>query len=230
MAGQGPIIEGGAIVLVGSFNPAILQPQWLASMDLIRREEADSATLQVISPQVTSFSLPWLALQVLEDRFQVESTDPAHHLHLLQLVEGVFEKLEHTPFSKMGIIRRVHYPLHSEDDWHALGDRLAPKDLWRGIISSPIRKGTPGLRTLVIEGSREGSSAAWMRVKIEPSVRLRHGVYIEVYEHYDEEKSGADAARVLLDVLREDWEAFLRDAESIADGVLSWVGRLSPHG
>lgn len=230
VADQRPSIEGGAIVLIGSFNPAIIQPYWLASVDLIRRDEAGSATVDVISQQVTSFSISWLALQVLESRFQAESTDPAHHLHLLNLVEGIFANLDHTPFSKMGILRRAHYQLPSEDEWHTLGDRLAPKELWRSVMSSPIREDTPGLRTITIEGCREGSPAAWMRVKVEPSVKLSHGVYIEVYEHHDEEESGGDAARILLGILHDGWERFLRDATSIADGVLSWTERSRTHG
>lgn len=110
--------------------------------------------------------------------------------------------------------------------WHALGDRLAPKDLWREVLTSPIREGTPGLRTLVVEGSRQATSARWIRIKIEPSVRLPNGIYLEAHEHYEEENEQPEekvkAASVLLNTLRSEWSNFLGDSLRIADQVLSW--------
>ena len=223
MAVIGPKIEGAAIVFLGAFNPAILQPHWLASMGLIRSEKADAASVDVISPQVASFSLDWASIQVLQGKFVAQSLDAAHHAHILALATGIFAKLEDTPFSKMGLIRRAHYELPSEEEWHRLGDLLVPKDLWSEVITSPIREGTPGLRTLVVEGSREGSSAQWLRVKVEPSTHVPHGIYVESHEQYDESELGDEAGRAILDMLRSNWDGFLSDAEHVADAVLSWV-------
>ena len=63
-------IEGASIILLGKFNPAIFQPAWLSANNLLRKEEADIANIDVINPQVTSFSAAWLRIQVLAGRFQ----------------------------------------------------------------------------------------------------------------------------------------------------------------
>lgn len=220
-----PKIEGSAIVLAGSFNPSIVQPNWLAAGDLIRRDEADRATeegIEVISPQITSFSLDWAKIQVTPERFAAEALSAAQRLEIASLVAGIFGLLEHTPISAMGLHWRAHYKLRSEETWHLLGDKLAPKELWRDVLTSEIRGGAPGLRTLVIEGRRESTSAEWTRIKIEPSVRVDCGVYIEVHEEFSDREPRSGAPAVLMDALKDCWEEFLRDSSRMADKVLSW--------
>jgi hypothetical protein len=53
-------LEGAGIVLVGSFNPSIFQPKWLASKDIIGVAEGEEAKIQIISPEISSFSADWL--------------------------------------------------------------------------------------------------------------------------------------------------------------------------
>ena len=91
-------IEGASVILLGKFNPAIFQPVWLGVNNLIRAEEAERATIDVINPQVTSFSAEWLRIQVLADRFQATTADPAHYQALRDIVLSIFQLLEYTPF------------------------------------------------------------------------------------------------------------------------------------
>src|SRR5271155_3868158 len=86
-----------AIVVLGSFNPAIFQPLWFSQANLIRKEEAETATVQVIFPEVASFSADWLAVQVTRERLQVECKDPTKKEPLLDIALGMFRILEHTP-------------------------------------------------------------------------------------------------------------------------------------
>jgi len=44
-----------SIVAIGSFNPAIFQPLWFSTNGLIRPEEAASATINLITNDVTAF-------------------------------------------------------------------------------------------------------------------------------------------------------------------------------
>src|SRR5437867_1304432 len=96
-------IEGVSIVLRGNFNPSIFQPAWLASHSLLRRQEADAAKINVIHPELTSFTAEWLILEVTKDRFGAATIHQAHAEPLRDLVLGVFTLLEHTPFTKMGM-------------------------------------------------------------------------------------------------------------------------------
>jgi hypothetical protein len=118
---------------------------------------------------------------------------------------------------------------HGEAEWHKLGDTLAPKDFWKSVLA-----GRPGLRSLVIQGLREGSSAKSFLVKVEPSLVVPHGVYVDTNEHFvlpsDEGKSGPEggpegqsAVLRFLQIARDNWEASQAFALSVADQLLSSV-------
>lgn len=217
-------VDAAVIVLVGHFNTHIVEPRWLANVKLISVTEADQASVDVVSDQVTSFSIGWAGIQVLQDKFIAEATDSAHYQHLQNLVLGTFRTLEHTPISMMGLIRRSHRSLGSVGDWHALGDRLGPKEPWAGILPGPPPRGVPGLRSIVMEGLRPESEAKWTRVKVEPSTRIEHGVYFEVHEEYDRRDVETNSASEVLNLLEESWNTFLTDASRMADKITGVVG------
>ena len=64
-----PQIRGLTIVLIGDFNPTIFQPAWFAAQGFITDEEARTAAIGIIHPDVTAFELSWLKLQVDRERF-----------------------------------------------------------------------------------------------------------------------------------------------------------------
>ena len=69
-------LDGSSIVLVGNFNPAIFHPSWLSEHGMVREGDADKADIQVVSPEVSSFTTHWLLLQVTRDKFQASTSDP----------------------------------------------------------------------------------------------------------------------------------------------------------
>ena len=69
-----PEISSVSVVLLGKFNPAIFTPAWFALHDLLPKNAADNATLQIAHEQVTEFSTDWLHLQVTVGRFLVATS------------------------------------------------------------------------------------------------------------------------------------------------------------
>jgi hypothetical protein len=197
--------EQASIVLLGHFNPAIFQPAWFASHDLLRKEEADIAQVQVIAPQLCQFKADWLELEVTSDRFSARTPDTAHTEPLRDLVLGTFALLEHTPFDKMGLNRNMHFRAESEEVWHKFGHELAPKAIWQKILRDP------GLLELVIQGSREKAPHARIQIKVQPSVPIKPGIYIAVNEHYDASAKETPMLQ-LMTILRDSW----RDARVYA--------------
>lgn len=204
--------EGVTAVLLGNFNPAIFQPSWLAARGLITLSEAEAAKVDVVSGELSAFSVDWLTIQVTADRFQAVSADVAHSEPLRDMVVGIFTILEHTPLTSLGINRQMHYRVPSEASWHEFGHLLAPKAAWSGILSAP------GLRTLIIEGTR-AESPAKMRLKVEPSVKVHPGVYIEVNEHH--EAPTGSSPKLLVDTMRRSWEQAQAYAKRAAEHLLS---------
>jgi hypothetical protein len=217
-----PDLDNPSIVLLGSFNPAIFQPMWFAHFGLLREEEGKTASIKMLTPEVTVFQTDWLRLEVMTNRFAAVAKDTGHSLALRDLVVGTFRLLEHTPFSALGLNRYSHYKTASEDSWHKVGDTLAPKKFWEGLLEGRI-----GMRSLTIEALRPGSPAKWIRVKVEPSLQVKNGVFFDVNEHYEVTENGSEKALVpgnapkYLELIETHFEAnqefALRAAEHIFD-------------
>jgi hypothetical protein len=202
-------IEGVTIVLVGSFNPAIFHPSWLAAHNLIRREEADSAIVEVVHPELASISIAWAQLQVTRDRFQAATLDPAHFEHLLDLVAGVFAVLAETPASAVGLNYNIHRAM-SEEKRDALAERIAPKGCWGPLVKEPK------LRSMTILGGAQRGPESLVTIIVEPSVRINPGVYTQVNRHY--QPTDPTVARLLAD-LKADWSDALDDARRIVEAI-----------
>jgi len=72
-----PEIQGQSIVLIGDFNPRIFQPAWFGKEHLIRENEADTATIKIIHPDIVSFSTEWFELDITRDRFTISTNHEA---------------------------------------------------------------------------------------------------------------------------------------------------------
>jgi hypothetical protein len=203
-----------SIVSLGEFNPAIYQPHWFSSMNLIRREEAAESKVTLIHQEAAVFSTDWLKVEVTGDRFAVATGDPAKFLPLRDVATGTFRILEHTPVRAVGLNSIHHFSTGSVDDWHAIGDHFAPKPSWGKILEKP------GLRILVMEGRRHASPAKYVWVRIEPATRkVGQGIDISVNEHFDLDKGSTPQERMqsYLATIEEHWEGFLQYADGVCD-------------
>jgi hypothetical protein len=213
---QHPEIQGISVVWLGDFNPKIFQPAWFAAEGLVRKQEAEKAKIEIIHPEVVTFTLEWLILQVTRERFFVSTSQEPYYEVVRDLVLGTFSLLRHTPVHKMGINRDMHFRMDSEEAWHAFGHRLAPKDLWKDILGE-----NPGMRSLTMEGRRQDGCKGYTRVKVEPSEKVHPGVYVNVNDHYEvaDPKSviGSDEIRTLFE---RSWSESLRRSAHIAYALL----------
>lgn len=218
MSDPKPQIEGISIVLLGEFNPPIFQPAWFALHDLIRPEEAESAKIDVIHPEVVSLTIGKIHLQVSRNRYYASTIDPSIYEILRDMTLGAFRLLHHTPSDRIGMNWDLHFGLSSEETWHEVGNRIAPKEPWVGILEKP------GMRTLTIEGVRPDKYRGFIRMRIEPSTTLHPGIFININDHYEIEshkpEQGCDA---IMNILNSNWDAFM----SLARKAASLVTRLT---
>jgi hypothetical protein len=214
-----PEVQGVSIVALGNFNPAIFQPLWFSLHNLIRDDEASGAEVKVIHNEVTIFSTNWFSLQVTDGRFSVETQDPTMYQPIRDLALGTFQILEHTPVRAFGFNRDQHFKIVSADDWHAFGDYFAPKKAWSEILEKP------GLRTLTIQGKREGCSADMILLRVEPSPKVPQGIFITVNEHYEvgdgSSTKPGDSMRTFLAMLQGAWDGFLTYCDESARYLLT---------
>ena len=215
MNAQLPDIQSLSVVFLGDFNPKIFQPAWFAAQGLIRQQEAEEAKVDIIHPEVVSFSLEWLALQVTREQCALTTTQEPYYVVMRDLIVGTFNLLQHTPLHKLGINIDMHFRMDSEASWHAFGHRLAPKDLWQDTLKNP------GMRSLTMEGQRPDAFRGYIRVQVEPSIKIHPGVYVRVNDHYEIETlqpgTGSDA---MLDIFQRAWGESLPRSNHIISTLL----------
>jgi len=214
-----PEIDGATLVLRGSFNPAIFQPAWFKTWELLSGPEADEADVKIIHSAIAEFSTDWLQLSVTRDRFALHTMSAAHFEQIRDLAVGVFQLLEHTPVTVMGLNRDMHFRIESEERWHALGDRLAPKDIWSEKLHGIGERDKPGLRSMTIEGYPPEKTNCLINVTVEPSVKIRPGLYVGSNQHYKSDDF-QNSLKALMEVLAASWVEAIDYSLEIARTIL----------
>ena len=218
-----------SIVVVGAFNPAIFSPDWLERNDLIGQGDADAVRegsegkSLLVSHQVSVVETKWFALQVLETQFSLTSKD-ALSPAFKDLAVGIFQLVPHTPVTAVGLNFLGHFKLASEDQYHRVGDVLAPKDIWTALYPDE----SPGLADLTIRiqrGTRgePPKSKDEKRISLQPSNKIKFGIFLAYNDHHDVASGDGEPrpAERVATVIDSEWETAWQDAVRVFDGVLS---------
>ena len=192
-------LQEHSIVAVGALNPAIFQPAWFAAESLITPAEAKAARVQVISPQATAFQMDWFTVQVLQNQLSLATENEAFYRHLVDLVAASFSRLIHTPVTALGINYRCHFRLASAEDWQHLSNELTPKHRWSKLLESP------DMRSLTMAGPRAEGPKGHLQITLEPSVRVQHGIFVAINNHYDMSEDDV-GCRGMLSTLDAEWD------------------------
>ena len=222
-----PELSEVQVVLLGSFNPAILTPAWFALHELLPEAVADTVELKVAHPNVVGFSAEWLQLDATHERFTVGTArEPYVRLH--DLVAKLFEEhLHHTPLKAFGINRAVHFRVKNFDVRDRIGRQLAPLDPWGPWASKLNLSGVQGGMTSLTmsQNDPEGRPAGGrINVTVEPSVRIadkRSGIFVRVNDHYEGGSANSGSAKPLMRLFRENFDESLDRSEQIIDYVMS---------
>lgn len=223
-------LEGAAVVVKGSFNPAILSPNWLHQLQLISSVELDHQDVDIISRDITAFSAGWAAVRATPDHLQLSTSDVAEFERVRDLAIGILRSLPHTPISGLGINRDFHFRVESQARWHAIGDALAPKDIWKSVLHQS------GMQDVTLIGQRDDNQRGRIQVSVQPSARSPQAVFVGVNNHFDlvaqnpsdlptrdaawslEPESAAETSEKIpraISVLTDMWTASMQKAEDL---------------
>jgi hypothetical protein len=214
---------GSSVIALGSFNPAILSPDWLEHHSLIGAQDADMARQGanlLITHQVAQFEGPYFALQVLENQFSLTSKGAMTPL-FKDLFVGIFTLLPQTPVTAVGLNFMGHYKLASLGDYHTIGDVLAPKTIWRNLF--PGTEQAAGLANLTIRIDPMSRDSVVQRTKdhkhvtVQPSSTVKNGIFLSYNDHRDISQASNDTrlpAERVAEIVENDWDssnAFAKD-------------------
>ncbi|MEM9347352.1 MAG: hypothetical protein AAGB26_12120 [Planctomycetota bacterium] len=208
--------EDLAMVLLGDFNPPILAPHWLFSTGLTSKSEADEAKVDVIHPEFSNFQLSWAAIACDKTRLQIETSDIAKEFELRDMVFGIITVLEHIPLRAFGFNYSVHVKFNDIEVWHRFGHDCTPKAIWSDYLEKP------GMRSLVIEGKRQGATSKRTQIKVEPSPEIETGVHIHINEHFvlDNEKTESEKRKEIETAGSSEYPEFLKHSKYVVQNLL----------
>jgi hypothetical protein len=222
-------LSGVTVVVRGLFNPAIVSPLWLRDQDLIGPEEHKEASIDIVSRELTSFQTGWLRCQVSQEFLSVATLDMDETERMRDVLSGILKLLNHTPIAALGINVDTHFVAESEEAWDRIGHVLAPKEPWHFLR-------TPGMKSVSIIGLRPDLYVGHVLVTVQPSTRVRNGVYVQQNDHFDldrvselsmvgnsqaEQQADATPKKIpmAIQVLDEEWKASLRRADEAVKGI-----------
>ena len=197
--------------MLGHFNPALVHPAWLARHELVRDAEVAAADISLVRPELTIFKVGPFRFQAEPRRFHVGIVDLGQLSALRDLVLGVFSLLGETPITQFGLNRDMHFRMPDAEAWHRVGNLLAPKDKWAGLVDDP------GLRSVCVQGKWGERASTRVQVTVEPSTKVPSGVYVAVNEHFE---IGGDDAAPAVNILRTAWTESFARARQVAEAVV----------
>lgn len=227
-----PLNQSAAIVVVGSLNPAILSPAWLALNHVIDQDELKVADTAVVHREISEFSIDTLRFQVTPQRMLIETTE-VPFVRVSDLMVEIFGRLlNHTPIQKFGINYQIHFSVDSATRRIALGRALAPIEPWGEwgkTFESADLSGEGGLRTLIMEQRAiEGRNpASYRRVHIEPSLMMvpprPTDVYMLVNDHFELEEQANTS--LFVDTLSRNFDASMEYGQKIVSSMMDLASR-----
>jgi hypothetical protein len=242
MAPVGTVFDSATVVIKGQFAPTIFSPAWLLGKQLIGNAEYGDSEVDIINRDVAQLRCGWLRLHCRTDALQVSTEETDEFGRLRDLAAGVLQSLPDTPVGVMGINRAAHIAVDSVTAYHAIGDTLAPKQVWTSLK-------LPGMRSLTMQGVRPDKYGGWILVRVEPSVAAPGAVFIEHNDHYSlthvdgqpesrddvavwdvnelsAESLTVERARTAIEILKNNWDSSIQRS----DDVLRMMERLGREG
>lgn len=224
-----PEYGSASVVLLGSFNPRIFNPDWLAQIGLISDAERAASEIGIIHEDVAQMRVGSRNLHVEKNRFSVDTTE-APFIALADFANALFsDVLPQTPITRLGINRVVHFRAPSEAARNKVGRLLAPLEPW-GEWGKEINDSPPqargGALTLVMQKARlDGDLRGGTTANLQPSVMPtlgNTGIYMAINDdffYFNGKKEST--AQSLLEILLDRFDSSMRLADRIIDHIMT---------
>lgn len=193
-----------SIVLIGDFNPVIIQPFWLESKKLIRETEAKKANVEVIHSDISKFDLDWVSFQITKDRFELRTSQEPYFEPLRDLIISIFEILKETPIRALGINHISNYALRDEKQYWSFGNSLSPLNMWDGIL-----KDARLLELQIVEITRMDGLDGNFKVRItpaDPELSIPYGIAFNINDHYVIPPDSSGRNNEMVTLLGKNWD------------------------
>ena len=179
--------ETVSIVLVGSFNPAIVHPRWPELFALLRPwglENPDQVKAEIVHPEITKLSFGNAVIEVEPTKFQVRDSDASRRVADFCL--GLFGvTLVHTPIWAIGINYDVEMEVQSGGARDRIGYALAPAEAW-GELAKSMKSEKGGLLNLTVRCpvDQAGYLERYRDIRVMPHLGDRKRFFVKTNSHF----------------------------------------------
>jgi hypothetical protein len=209
------------VVLLGTFNPKIFNPDWFLRQGIVNEEEYNASELEVTAPDIAQCKFAGLALEVLQERFVLGTTDLSRSGLLQDTLLAILSLLPHTPIIGCGINVRHYYDLGDESYWHKIGHTLAPKDLiWNQLLEKP------GLQNLTVKSVRDGEFPGEINLTVGPRSRpsAPYGIFTYANTHFGRDRE-VKPISVVKEFFTREWRDAIGRARALGELIFSRIAR-----
>jgi hypothetical protein len=216
-------IRNLSIVMLGDFNPVIIQPFWLLEKKFIRELEAIDASLEIIHNEISKFDLKWVTIEVTKERCQFRTSMESHFELVRDLAINIFEVLKETPLKSLGINHEFHLALPHDEQYYNFGNNLVPLKNWDGFLNDPKL-----LNLEIVEANRKDGLNGLLRIKIQPSdqdLPSKNKIMIAINDHFTIDKNKGETGRKseMINILKSEWRASFERVDSIIEEIWNKV-------
>ena len=208
-------IYSHSLVLIGSFNPQIFQPAWLASEELVGKTEAEEATIKVIHPDISDFDVKNINVRVTRGQFLASTFQDGFFEILKDLVVGTFSVLGHTPANALGINQSMHIELPPKLLWNDYTATLVNATYWQEKL------GEATMEDITYRRKRDNSThAGYQRIRLQPSGRISQGLFFDFNDHYDLPEGNNHTGFKAVEIIEDQWQKSLANGQSLIEELL----------
>jgi len=202
------------IRLDGAFNPAIVNPDWLLSKDLIDEADRDhvrSGDRVLVTSVFSGGRYPWIVVEVTRESLHVSSTEATETPERLrEFVVGLLSVLPETPVHGLAVSNSWHAAV-GPDRWQTIARTLAPATALDDVAADAE------LESLE---RRAGRGDGHLSIIVEPSRHDHYDLFVEVERYWDLGGAPVDERVRAVETLDRHWEETLGSAEQIVGTVL----------
>ena len=206
-----------SIVLIGTFSPNLFHPGWFTSNGLVRPEDLKGCQIEMLHSELAIFWFEWVHFSIERRRFQAKVREEAYYEQLRDLMVGTLSIIGEAKITALGLNYEMHFEASSEQAYHAFGDMVAPKDVWK-----KLRDGNYGLSRMDMQCKRE-KPPGFIQTVIMPSVEFKapkRGLYFESNNHYENTQKDIES---VITLIQDHWELDYRSSFQYIQNLLGFV-------
>jgi len=217
-----------SIVLLGTFNPLMFQPEWFVRNDVISPEEVEvtrsenNVVQTIITPQLTQFRLSQFSIRIEQNRFQVIA-DKEPLLTIKDFIRKTFEKLGALTIIAYGFNYSAHYQFNNISEIHAFADKLTPKKYWSSFLGKDIsgddRKG--GLLSLQMHQTKENNEGQLLiTIKRSAANLFNNGIFLNCNDHTNINPDDS-AAEIVMEKIEKNFDSSFINMATIQEDLIA---------